>query len=244
MKISVIIVDDEPLARKGLLAYIQKVSYMEVKGEFNNAIEALSFLKNASVDVLFLDINMPKIDGLNFANALKNPPLIVFTTAYREYAVESYELGGFDYLVKPITFERFFTTCERVFDKLTTTASTIRFDQQSADHFYIKKEGTFLKIYFKEVMFITGMKDFVKIHLKDQFHIALISLKSVMSKLPDFQFLRVHKSYIVNKSQVSSVTGNMLVINDNNIPIGKTYREKVISQLLGDNLWRRDLNSQ
>ncbi len=240
MEIKAIVVDDEPLARKGLLDYLRKVDFMTAEHEFDNAIAALQFLKNNKVDIVFLDINMPNMDGLTFVKTIKSPPLIVFTTAYREYAVESYEFGGFDYLVKPITFERFNTTCQRVLEKINGDTADVQFDKSASDHFFIKKEGVFLKISFEEILYISGYKDFIKIHLKGKMHLALISLKSVESKLPVDTFMRVHKSYVINKNKVISIDGNMLDIDNDKIPIGKTYRESVMAKVVGSNLWRRE----
>ena len=243
MKISAIIVDDEPLARKGLKDYIAEIAFMELINEFDQPVAAIDFLHDNPVDVVFLDINMPKVNGLELARSLQKPPLIVFTTAYREFATDSYDLGGFDYLVKPITFERFLKTCNRISENIRAKSSDTTLMDGSEDHFFIKEDGTLLKIEINKILFIEGFKDYVKIHLEQQVHLALISLKSVAENLPPDNFIRVHKSYLINKTKVDFIEGNMVSISDHKIPIGKTYREAVIKEIIGENLWRRGKES-
>lgn len=242
MKIRAIIVDDEPLARKGLKDYMAEVGFMEFTHEFDHAVAAIDFLQSHPVDVLFLDINMPKVSGLELARSLPNPPLIVFTTAYREFATDSYDLGGFDYLIKPITFERFLKSCNRIAEKLKTTGQqpSGQLTDSNKDYFFIKEDGTLLKIEIDKVLFVEGFKDYVKIHLDQQVHLALIPLKSVAEKLPPNNFIRIHKSYLINKTKVDLIEGNMVSISNHKIPLGKTYRDAVIKEIIGKNLWRRE----
>ena len=243
MKISAIIVDDEPLARKGLKDYIAEIAFMELINEFDQPVAAIDFLHENPVDVVFLDINMPKVNGLELARSLQKPPLIVFTTAYREFATDSYDLGGFDYLVKPITFERFLKACNRISESIRAKSSDAPLMNSGEDHFFIKEDGTLLKIEINKILFIEGFKDYVKIHLEQQVHLALISLKSVAENLPYDNFIRVHKSYLINKTKVDFIEGNMVSISNHKIPIGKTYRDGVIKEIIGENLWRRGKES-
>ena len=212
---------------------------MELVRDFDNAVAAIDFLQSNPVDVVFLDINMPKVSGLELARSLPQPPIIVFTTAYREFAIDSYDLGGFDYLVKPITFERFLKTCNRISEDIQRKKNTSSLMESDEDHFFIKEDGTLTKIEVDKILYIEGFKDYVKIHLDRQMHLALISMKSVIEKLPTHNFIRIHKSYLINKTKVDSVEGNMLSIANHKIPIGKTYRDEVIKEIIGENLWRR-----
>ncbi len=233
MTIKCIVVDDEPLAREGLGEYISEVDFLEQAGEFNRAIDALNFLQQESVDLIFLDINMPKMSGLEFAKTLQSPPVIVFTTAYREFAVDSYELNGFDYLVKPITLPRFLQTCDKVREHFTSTPSKV------IESFFIKEDGKFVKILFDDIYCVEGYKDYVKIHLEQNSHLALMSLKSANDRLPAANFLRVHKSFIVAKDKVNSIEGNQLLIGDRKVPISKSLKDQVFNEIVGDNIWKR-----
>ena len=182
---------------------------------------------------------MPKVNGLEIVRSLQKPPLIVFTTAYREFATDSYDLGGFDYLLKPITFQRFLKTCNRLSKHIGEKHIASPLMNSNEDHFFIKKDGRLLKIGTDEILYVEGCKDYVKIHLPAQVHLALISLRSVTENLPPEKFLRVHKSYLINKNKVDSIEGNMLSIGLHKIPIGKTFRDEVIKEIVGENLWRR-----
>ena len=239
MIINAIIVDDEPLARKGLNRYIDDIAFMQLVNEFDHALAAIDFLQNNPVDVLFLDINMPKVSGLEMARSLQKPPLIIFTTAYREFATDSYDLGGFDYLVKPITFGRFLKTCNRLHKHLSANRAGAHMINDKEDHFFIKEEGKLLKIAIDQIHYVEGFKDYVKIILDQKVHLALIPLKAVAEKLPSDKFIRIHKSYLINKNKVDAIEGNMLSVSNHKIPIGRTFREAVIKEIIGENLWRR-----
>ena len=234
MKISCIIVDDEPLAREGLRDYVDQVGYLEVAGEFKSALEAKDFLESQAVDLVFLDINMPKMSGLEFVKALSNPPAIIFTTAYREFATDSYELEAVDYLVKPITFERFFKAVNKVYQRRETPVKS------EPDHFYVKVDGHITEVKMDEVLFIEGMKDYIKIYLQDDSRlITLLSLKQVEKELPSSQFIRTHRSFIVSKHHVDSIEGNTIHIQQSQIPIAPNLRSEVLDRILGDKFWKR-----
>lgn len=234
MKISCLIIDDEPLAREGLRDYVDKIGFLQVAGEFKSALEALVFLQTEKVDLIFLDINMPKMSGLEFVKSLDQPPAIIFTTAYREFASDSYDLDAVDYLVKPITFERFFKAVNKVYQRFDSP------DQAQTDHFYVKVDGHITKVKMNDILYIEGMKDYIKIYLKDQSRlITLLSLKQVEKELPGDQFTRTHRSFIVSKSQVDSIEGNTIHIKEAQIPIAPNMRSEVLDKILGDKFWRR-----
>jgi len=233
LDIKCIIVDDEPLARAGLKDYVDEISFLVFKGEFKNALEANDYLKENKVDLMFLDINMPKISGLEFAKNLENPPLIIFTTAYREFAAESYEVEGFDYLVKPISFNRFFKSANKAQTLLNAVAG------KTDEHFFIKADGKIIKIRVSEVLFIESMKDYVKIQLEKESYKTLLSLKQIEKELPEEEFIRVHRSFIISKTHISSIDGNQIQIGEKKVPIAPNLRSEMLDKILGDNLWKR-----
>lgn len=233
MDINCIIIDDEPLARAGLKDHVEEVSFLYLKGEFKNALDASTFLKENKIDLIFLDINMPMISGLEFAKGLENPPLIIFTTAYREFAADSYEVDGFDYLVKPISFNRFFKSVNKAQSLLST--ELVRTD----DHFFIKAAGKIIKIMVGEVRFIESMKDYVKIQLASESHKTLLSLKQIEEELPKDRFFRVHRSFVISKEHISSIDGNQIQIGEHQVPIAPNLRTEMLDKILGDNLWKR-----
>lgn len=234
MKVSCIIIDDEPLARTGIKDYVKKVRFLELVGEFKNAIEARNFLEEHPVDLMFLDINMPRLNGLDFLRSLPEAPKVVFTTAYREFATESYDLDGIDYLIKPISFERFFRAANKAFELFRFETEPIR-----DDHFFVKVEGKIKRVNNDDVLYIEGMKDYVKIYLKDSFClITLVSLKQMEQSLPK-GFTRVHRSFIVALNKVEEIDGNMLKIKNSEVPMAPNLRSEVMAKMLRGNYLKR-----
>lgn len=240
-KITCLIVDDEPLAREGLASYAENIPFLEVVALSQNALEANQLLDEQAIDLLFLDINMPRLSGLDFLKSLPKPPLVVFTTAYREFAVESYELNVVDYLIKPISFQRFLKASNKAKDYLTLQQggnATPTTEQE--DYFFIKEDGKIIKIHFQDILYIEGLKDYVFIHTATARHIVLISLKSVESQLPSDSFIRTHRSFIVALDKVAGMDGNQLVINDKLIPVSRAMRDEVYQRVVGNKLWKRE----
>lgn len=234
MKISCIIIDDEPLARAGVKDYCEKVGFLDVVGEFKNAADAGAFLGEHPVNLMFVDINMPGVNGLDFVKSLQQPPLVIFTTAYREFASESYDLDALDYLVKPITFERFYKAVNKAYQHFESAASS------NLDHFYVKVDGVITKVNMDDVLYIEGMKDYIKVYLNDKSRlITLLSLKQVEALLPSERFVRVHRSFIVAKSKVESIEGNTIHMAGQEIPIATNLRAEVLEYIVGDKFWKR-----
>ncbi|NQZ45850.1 MAG: response regulator transcription factor [Flavobacteriaceae bacterium] len=223
-----IVIDDEPLARSLLEGHIADVPVLEHLGSFKSAVAAHGFLQNHSVDVLFLDIQMPKLTGLDFLKTLTHPPQVILTTAYREYAVDSYEFGVVDYLLKPITFERFFKAVGKLQQPATPTEPREHASRQDAIFVQVNKKQ--LKIGLAEVLYIESLKDYVKIHLADRRVVVKEPLNQLLQRLPN-TFLRVHRSYVVNTDQVTAYTAKDVEIGAQEIPIGGTYKEGVIDLL-------------
>jgi DNA-binding LytR/AlgR family response regulator len=235
MKIKCIIIDDEPIARKGLRKYIDNIDFLELVGECENALNADTMLKqNPEIDLLLLDINMPKLSGLDFLKTLKNPPMVILTTAYSEYAIEGFKLDVIDYLLKPISFEAFVKAANKAYDFFS-----LKRKETKKEYFFIKTNNVFIKIFLNDIVYIQGLKDYVHIFTSTNKYITLINLKNIENQLQSDNFLRVHKSYIISKSKVDSIQYNKIKINDISIPIGKSYREVVYNEIIGNKLIRR-----
>ena len=240
--IKCLIVDDEPLAREGLASYAENVPFLQIIGLCNHAMEASKYMNEQQVDLLFLDINMPQLSGMDFLKSLPNPPMVVFTTAYREFAIESYELDTLDYLVKPISFKRFLKAANKAKDfyemKLPTEDDAM--NQSDQNYFFIKEDGRLLKISFDDILYVEGLKDYVFIHTKTARHIVLVSLKTAENQLPNTQFMRVHRSFIVALDKVEGMDGNQLIIQDKLLPVSRALKDEVFDKVIGNKLWKRE----
>ncbi|MGB3589426.1 MAG: LytTR family DNA-binding domain-containing protein [Tunicatimonas sp.] len=236
--INCLVVDDEPLAAKLLTRHINQFAQLHLVATCENALEAFDLLQKESIDLLFLDIQMPGIDGLKFARSLQSPPSIIFTTAYRDYAVESYELDVVDYLLKPITIDRFLKSITKYLGQINSGRTPNHFQEVIADHeepfMYVNTNRKFVKVVFSEVLYVESLKDYVKIHLPDQHILTKEKISEFEQKLPDF-FLRIHRSYIVNINQITAYTMHDVEINDQEIPIGVSYKKEVMKYLRGNN---------
>jgi len=229
-----IIVDDEPLALDVLETYISQMPNIELVQRCKNAIEANEVLKNHHVDLMFLDIQMPQITGMEFLKSLENPPKVIFTTAYPDYAVEGFELNASDYLLKPISLDRFMKSVNRVSEELGGGAE----EADGDDFFFVKADKKLIKVIFDDILYIEGLKDYVIIKRRDSRIVTLQTMKSLETKLPANIFKRVHRSYIVNLSKINAIVGNMVEITEKgekkHIPIGKNYRETLL-EIINDN---------
>ncbi len=235
MSIRCHIVEDEPMASKLLQLYVSKLPVLSLVAVSDNPLHALESLKTNPVDLLFLDIRMPEMTGLSLLEVLSNRPLAIFTTAYSEFALESYELDVVDYLKKPITFERFVKAVGKAEQRLQVVDPT---RERSGDAGYIfVKEGTrFVKVNIDEILFIEGLKNYVAIHTPTQKIVSLQRLKALEDQLPADNFMRVHNSYIIAKSAISSVKDNEIRIGTSNIPIGETYLKSFMDFINGRHL--------
>ncbi|HWY35091.1 MAG TPA: response regulator transcription factor [Nitrosopumilaceae archaeon] len=222
MKISCHIIEDEPLASNLLVLYANKLSVLDLVGVSSNPLQAIESLKTNPVDLIFLDIQMPDMTGIALLKVLQKKPLVIFTTAYSEFALESYELDVVDYLKKPITFERFLKAVDKAEQRLyPTIAAKEKFKE--TDFIFVKDGTRFVKVMVSEILYIEGLKNYVAIHTATQKIISLQRLKSMQDQLPSDKFIRVHNSYIISKSSISSVKENEVDIGIAKIPIGETY---------------------
>ena len=227
-----LIVDDEELARQLIASYLKRIPTIEVVGSCKNAVEALTILNRQPVDLLFLDIQMPGITGVEMIRTLVDPPVIILTTAYSEYALEGFELDVTDYLLKPFSFERFSRAINKAMVRLNNRnqpSPTIQ--AESSNHLMVRADHKIHRIPYESILYIKSMQEYVAYYLTSGRIVALGSLKQLEGLLPPHQFLRVHKSYIIAINKVKSLEGNLLHLEDQKIPVGASYRENVLAIL-------------
>lgn len=236
MKIKCLVIDDERLAREYIKNYISKIPQLELIGEFNSALKAIDKIKTGEVDLMFLDIQMPDITGVDFLKSLSHPPEVIFTTAYQEYALEGFNLSAVDYLLKPFAFDRFFQAVNKVIDKLENKQGvevdhTQNLKSQTTfeeTYLTIRADRKFYKINFDDIKYIEGQKAYVTFYTTKKKITALASLKELEESLPQKQFIRIHKSYIVAVHDILSLEGNIIEVSDTKLPVGKIYKEQVL----------------
>lgn len=236
MKIRCLVIDDERLAREYIKNYISKIPDLELLGDFNSPLKALEIIKNGQVDLIFIDIQMPDITGVDFVKSLAHKPEIIFTTAYQEYALEGFNLSAIDYLLKPFSFERFFQAVNKVIDKLEQVAGNTENYSQAIqtqtsfeeNYLTIRADRKFYKINFDDISYIEGQKAYVTFHTNKKRITALASLKELEESLPTKQFIRIHKSYIVAVREILSLEGNTIEVSDIKLPVGKIYKDQVM----------------
>lgn len=229
-----IIVDDEPLAREAIELLVERYGSLDWLGSFNSAEAASAFMEHATVDLIFLDIQMPHINGLEFAQSLSRDTLVIFTTAFTEYALDSYEVEAIDYLVKPIKYERFVKAVNKAIAYQSLLRKEEKEDIEDIDTEFIivKSERKYHKLKLADILFIEGLKDYVIIHLDGERIITKMNLKNIHELLPKKMFLRVNKSYIVNSPQINSFDNNDLYIKTHVVPIGNAYRDAFFNEFV------------
>ena len=227
-----LVVDDEPPAREIIRRYVESISMLQLVGECSNAIEAFAFLQKQAVDLMFLDIRMPQLNGNDFLKTLKSPPKIIYTTAYSEYALEGYELDVVDYLMKPIPFDRFLKAVNKACQVSLQRPESIGLDEKKTESFvYFRADRKMVKVMLRDILYIESMKDYVKVITENATIITKQSISSVEEMLPEKEFVRVHRSYIVSLSRIKTFTSELLEIDRTEIPIGKLYRNGVMKAL-------------
>jgi DNA-binding LytR/AlgR family response regulator len=235
-KITCLIIDDEPPARVILKEHISRVDSLELAGDCSNAVEAISFLQHSTVDLLFLDIQMPHILGTGFIRTLKNPPKVIFTTAFRKYAVEGFDLNAVDYLLKPISFERFLQAVNKVFQtniavEITPVPGTEAIPEQAHPFLYFRVDRKMVKVFLDDILFLESMKDYIKIFTTAKTIITKQPISSLEELLPADAFVRIHRSFIVAIDKIDSFNADSIEINKQELPIGRVYKSEV-SKLL------------
>ena len=231
MKLKCIITDDEPIARKGLQNYVERIDFLELVGVCEDAIQLNNQLKSQQADLLFLDIEMPYMTGIELLNSLSNPPKVIITSAYAEYAIKGYDLEVSDYLLKPISFDRFLKAVNKVYDQLISSQTPV-----VQDYLFVKTSLKLEKIRFNDMRSIEGVENYVAIYTSDGKIITHTTLRTILQKLPPERFVQVHKSYLVNIDKIDSIEGNLLGIGKNKIPLSRTYKETALEIILKNKL--------
>jgi DNA-binding LytR/AlgR family response regulator len=229
-KVKCIIVDDEPFARKGLQGYIEKTGFLDLVAVCEDAIQLNVIIKEQKVDLVFLDIEMPYMTGIDFLKAANNPPKVIFTTAYEQYALQSYELDVLDYLLKPVSFERFLKAANKAYDYFKSK------ETGAADFMFIKAGNKLEKIYFDQVYFFEALENYVSVYLNDKKIITRSTLKALQQQLPPALFIQSHKSYLVNINAVQSIEDNMLNVHKYQVPISKYLKDEVIKKIVDNRM--------
>ena len=228
MKLKTIAIDDEPLALRLVNDYISKTPFLELAGSFDNPLDAIDFLSSQSVDLIFVDIQMPDLTGIEFARSLENGPKIIFTTAYEKYALEGYKLNAIDYLLKPFSYEEFLKAAQKARKQSELEASTLPLIEANSQFLFLKSEYKIRRINFNDILYIEGLKDYIKVYTtgEDKPVLSLNSMKSLEEKLPDDQFMRVHRSFIVNLNKISVIERSRIIFGKTYIPVSDQYKDK------------------
>ena len=233
-----LVIDDEPMARKGLEEYINEIEFLHLMAKCESASKAAVYLQHESVDLIFLDIQMPKLSGIEFLKTLSHPPIVIFTTAFADYALEGYALDVIDYLLKPIPFNRFLKAAQKAFEFYKITHQRME-ERVAAGYFFVKCDNKYEKVFYHEVLYLEALQNYTIIHTLDKKLITYITFSSAMEQLPQAQFLRVHKSYIIAISKITAIEGNEITINKIKIPISRNLKEEVLAKILNKNLLKR-----
>ena len=235
LTIKCIITDDEPFARKGLQGYISQIDFLDLRGVCENALELNSLIKQEPVDLLFLDIEMPYMTGIDFLRNLPSPPRVIFTTAYEKYALQGFELEVLDYLLKPIPFDRFLKAANKAFDYFRQQ----QIPAPSEDYIFVKADSKLEKIQFADILFAEALENYVAIYTREKKIITHLTLKMLQEKLPASSFIQPHKSYIAAIDKINSIEGNILHIANYQVPISKYQKEEIMEKIVNSKLLKR-----
>lgn len=234
-KIKCVITDDEPFARKGLQGYIEQIDFLELKGVCENALELNSLLKKETVDLLFLDIEMPYVTGIDFLKNITDAPKVIFTTAYEKYALQGFELEVLDYLLKPISFDRFLRAANKAFDYFRGQQTPAA----GEDYIFVKADSKLEKIHFADILFVEALENYVAIYTREKKIITHLTLKMIQEKLPSGAFIQPHKSYVVAIGKINSIEGNILHVLQHQVPISKYQKDEIMEKIVNSKLLKR-----
>ncbi len=235
-QINCIIVDDEPVAREILEKHLSKMEKVRVVGSCKNALEAFQIVSSEKVDLVFLDINMPEISGLSFAKSINKSIKVIFTTAYREYAVDGFDLQAVDYLLKPISFERLLQALNKYMNENATVKyyEPATIEDEKSDYFFVRSDRKMIKISYPEILFIESIGDYLKIHLKNKVVVTRETVANIEARLPQTEFMRIHRSFIVSFKAIDSFTNEYIEVGKKQIPISRSYKKEVLERLETD----------
>jgi DNA-binding LytR/AlgR family response regulator len=235
MILQCMIIDDEPLARKGLKEYMADTGFLQLAGEYENAVKASGALAAEKPDLLFLDIQMPKMNGVDFLRSLPHPPMVIFTTAHSEYALQAFELNVIDYLVKPVSFDRFLKAVMKARDFAGYRSAK----SASENYFFIKCDNKIEKVAFADILYIEALQNYVAVYTPQRKLITYLTFKAIEDYLPEEQFIKVHKSYIVSVSKIDSIDGQDVFIGQQQVPISRGLKEEVMKRVLNNRYLKR-----
>ncbi|HET6990303.1 MAG TPA: LytTR family DNA-binding domain-containing protein [Bacteroidia bacterium] len=245
MKIRCIIVDDEPFARKGIAEYVSEIDFLELKAQCESALDANKVLGQVrkdsfgeKIDLVFLDIQMPGLSGLELLKSLKFPPMAILISAYPEYAIDGFNLDVIDYLLKPVSFERFLKACNKARDYFNTL-HPVQVSTPTENYFFVKSENKIEKVFFSEILYVKALQNYVEIHLENKRLVAYLTFKNIETFLPADQFVKVHKSYIVAVPAIKNIEGNYLQVGKQQIPISRQNKEEILKTILSNRYLKR-----
>jgi DNA-binding LytR/AlgR family response regulator len=240
MKLNCIIIDDEPLARKGLKEYIDDVAFLSLTGDFDSPLKAMDLLHKENVHLIFLDIQMPKITGLQFIQSLQQAPPVIFTTAYSQYALDGFELNALDYLVKPISFERFLKAAMKAKEYYELRGQNKSGETSTVtDYLFIKVDGKLVRLLYDDILFVEAVQNYVTIHTKEKKLLTYLTFHSIEEFLPPHLFVKTHKSYLVALSKIESIDGACIQIGSHAVPISRGQKDEVMERIMNDRFLRR-----
>ena len=239
MTMKCLIIDDEPIACKGMKEYVSQIEFLELAGIYADPLQAYQLLDSGEIDLIFLDIEMPRLSGIDFIKSLKKVPAIIFTTAYTSYALEGFELGVADYLLKPISFPRFLKAVNKVKDLHSAMRPASAPQTEERGSFFIKENGMFVKIYYDEVLYAEALQNYVAIHLAGKKLITYITLSILEKQLPETIFMKVHKSYIVSLQKIKAIEGNTVMIESAQIPVSRNMKDLLMQKVVDTKLLKR-----
>jgi DNA-binding LytR/AlgR family response regulator len=229
--IKCLIVDDEAIAREIIASHLSKIDNLEVVVQCKNAIEAFNYINNNPVDLVFLDINMPEVSGISFAKSINKDIRIIFTTAYRDYAIDGFELQAVDYLMKPISFERLLKAVTHYFEVYNKPEVIETQKNETSDYIFVRSDRRMIKVDFEDIIYIESYSDYIKIHQKEETIVTRETISALEARLPKAQFIRIHRSYIVAISQIKSFTNEAITVSDKELTISRSYRFDVLKRL-------------
>lgn len=239
MMLKCLIIEDEPSGRKILEEFISETDFLELIGQVSDPLQGLSFLNKNAVDLIFLDIQMPKMNGIDFLKSLNRPPMVIFTTAYPEYALQGYELDVLDYLLKPFSFERFLKACGKARDYNELYRQQPE-PKPNNTYFFVKSNGKFEKIFFEELLFVEAANNYVMLYTQNRRLLTYLTLKAIEEELSPDKFMKVHKSYLVALDKIDNLNGEEIKIGRHNIPISRNLKESVLMRIVNNKLIRRE----
>jgi DNA-binding LytR/AlgR family response regulator len=239
MIVNCVVIDDEPIARKLLQEYIEETDFLHLVGSAENPMKIIGLIDEKQVDLIYLDINMPKMNGMEFLRSASSLPMVIMTTAYGQYALEGFEMAVIDYLVKPFSLERFLKASQKALNLKILKEKSKTVSQDNGGHFYVKCDGKLTRINYDDLLYIEAMENYIMLYTAREKFVVYLTLRKILEDLPENRFIQVHKSAIVNLDRVISIEGNLIHINNIQIPVGKSFYAEVMDRILKGRYFKR-----